>query len=123
MDRREDAVPVTVLCGQLGAGKTTLVNNILVKDHGYKIAVVLNEVGDSSGIESAKLREDGGEGIADFMEMQNGCICCQMKSSFLQTLEELLRRHSGFNYILASATQAHTHFFLLLFMLLIFSQN
>lgn len=51
------AVPVMLLTGYLGAGKTTLVNYILTAKHGYRCAVLLNEIGDSADIERALVRE------------------------------------------------------------------
>lgn len=65
------AVPVTIVTGFLGAGKTTLLNYILTQDHGRRIAVIENEVGDSMDIESliAKVRRN---------EQHGPCLLCAM---------------------------------------------
>ena len=58
--RFEKSVPVTLITGYLGSGKTTLVERILTLHHGYKIAVILNEIGDEKGIEKALLQDEQG---------------------------------------------------------------
>ena len=50
-------VPVTLITGYLGAGKTTLVNHVLTAKHGYRCAVLLNEIGDSADVERALVKE------------------------------------------------------------------
>ncbi|PNH07726.1 COBW domain-containing protein 1 [Tetrabaena socialis] len=101
-------VPITIVTGFLGAGKTTLVRNILTADHGYRIAVILNEFGEDIGIESSFVQSSEGlktqEG--EWVELTNGCMCCAVKSDFLQALESLLERPGGrrFDYILIETT-------------------
>jgi predicted ATPase len=56
----EMSVPVTLITGYLGAGKTTLVERILTAKHGFKIAVILNEIGDEKGIEKALVQDEAG---------------------------------------------------------------
>ena len=63
--------PVTILTGFLGAGKTTLLNHILTGDHGKRIAVVVNELGDIGLDDRFIARSDG-----DIVELTNGCVCC-----------------------------------------------
>lgn len=53
----QDPVPVLLLTGYLGSGKTTLINYILTKQHGYRCAVLLNEIGDTADIERALVKE------------------------------------------------------------------
>ena len=69
-------VPVTILTGYLGSGKTTLVNHILTnKDHGKKIAIIENEFGDV-GIDDALMAKNTKMQIEEeIVEMMNGCIC------------------------------------------------
>ena len=55
--RYTDPVPVLLLTGYLGSGKTTLVNHILTEKHGYRCAVLLNEIGDTADIEKALVKE------------------------------------------------------------------
>ncbi|EFJ50457.1 hypothetical protein VOLCADRAFT_88817 [Volvox carteri f. nagariensis] len=80
--------------GFLGAGKTTLVRNILTANHGYRIAVILNEFGEDVGIESSFVQSQEGLQRQDgeWVELTNGCMCCAVKSDFLQALESLLDR-------------------------------
>ncbi|CAM9305831.1 unnamed protein product [Hapterophycus canaliculatus] len=100
------AVPVTIVTGFLGAGKTTLLNYILTQDHGRRIAVIENEVGDSMDIESLIAR-DGADGsvLADnLFELKNGCICCTVKDDLVSTLETLLERRNKFDYVIIETT-------------------
>lgn len=72
------AVPITILTGFLGAGKTTLMNRILNDDHGLKIAVLVNDFGE--------INIDAGliVGIEDDMiSLANGCICCQIRDDLV----------------------------------------
>ncbi|GFR53016.1 hypothetical protein Agub_g15708 [Astrephomene gubernaculifera] len=102
--QEKTTVPVTIVTGFLGAGKTTLVKHILTADHGYRIAVILNEYGEDVGIESSFVQSEQGLQGADggWVELTNGCMCCAVKSDFLQALESLLDRPGGraFDYIL-----------------------
>ncbi len=80
-------VPALVVSGFLGAGKTTLVKH-LIKDaqqQGLKLAVVSNEFGEL-GIDRALLQEAGGPG---YVELEGGCVCCQLTNELLDTLQNL----------------------------------
>ncbi|PNW88957.1 hypothetical protein CHLRE_01g052000v5 [Chlamydomonas reinhardtii] len=103
-DGERTTVPVTIVTGFLGAGKTTLVKHILTANHGYRIAVILNEFGEDVGIESSFVQsQEGLQGTdGEWVELTNGCMCCAVKSDFLQALESLLERPGGrrFDYIL-----------------------
>ncbi|RYG69670.1 hypothetical protein EON64_02120 [archaeon] len=70
-------IPVTILSGFLGPGKTTLLNYILTSNHGKRIAVIENEFSQGLGIETmiAKSGVDG-ESISNFFELNNGCVSC-----------------------------------------------
>ena len=87
----------TVLTGFLGAGKTTLVNRILSADHGRRIAVIVNEMGEI-GIDSDLIAASDEE----IVEMANGCICCTLtvRSDLADTLLKLLARPDPPDYFL-----------------------
>lgn len=80
-------IPVTVVAGFLGAGKTTLINHILHGGHGRRIAVVVNDFG-SINID-AELISDVGEGM---VSLANGCICCVIRSDLISAVLKLADR-------------------------------
>jgi G3E family GTPase len=81
-------IPVTVITGFLGAGKTTLVNHILQEKHGRKIAVIVNEFGEI-GIDGQLIISDDDEQLVEF---NNGCLCCTVRGDLVRTLENLTHR-------------------------------
>ena len=84
-------IPVTVLTGFLGVGKTTLLNRILHEHHGGKIAVIENEFGEA-GIDGDILVQ----GEEQIVEMNNGCICCTVRGDLVRILLELAdKRDAG----------------------------
>ena len=88
-------VPVTVLTGFLGAGKTTLIRSLLEGAGGRRIAVIVNEFGDMGF--DASLIEDcaaGACGPGDIVELTNGCICCTVADDFIPTMDHLLGRET-----------------------------
>uniref|UniRef100_A0A804QG56 COBW domain-containing protein 1 n=1 Tax=Zea mays TaxID=4577 RepID=A0A804QG56_MAIZE len=102
-----DASPVgiTVITGYLGAGKSTLVNYILNEQHGKRIAVILNEFGEEIGVERAMINEgQGGALIEEWVELANGCVCCSVKHSLVQALEQLVQRKDRMDHILLETT-------------------
>ena len=62
-----------------GAGKTTLLNYILTKQHGKRIAVILNEFGEGSAMEKSMAVAESGELFEEWLELKNGCLCCSIK--------------------------------------------
>ena len=99
MSEVDNRVPVTVVTGFLGSGKTTLVNYILSENHGKRIAVIENEFGEI-GIDDA-LVIDAEEEI---FEMNNGCICCTVRGDLIRILGTLMKRRDKFDYILVETT-------------------
>lgn len=86
-------IPATVITGFLGAGKTTLIRNLLQQANGKRIALVINEFGDI-GVDGDLLKGCGIENCAedDVIELSNGCICCTVADDFIPTIETLLGR-------------------------------
>jgi len=93
-------VPITIITGYLGSGKTTLLNYILKEQHGKKIAVILNEFGDSADIEKTLTVNQNGQEVEEWLELANGCICCSVKDSGVNAIESLMERRGSFDYIL-----------------------
>jgi G3E family GTPase len=86
-------VPVTILTGYLGSGKTTLVNHILSdKTHGKRIAIIENEFGDV-GIDDALMAKNAKEQVEEeIIEMMNGCICCTVRQDLVVVLRKFSER-------------------------------
>ena len=91
----DSRVPVTVLTGFLGSGKTTLVNRILTENHGKRIAVVENEYNEISIDRDLVVSE-----AEEIVEMNNGCLCCMVRGDLMVALRNLLKRVEKFDYIL-----------------------
>ncbi|MEL6520281.1 MAG: cobalamin biosynthesis protein CobW [Pseudomonadota bacterium] len=86
-------IPATIVTGFLGAGKTTLIREMLGQANGLRIALIINEFGDL-GVDGEILKGCGIEGCAeeDVVELSNGCICCTVAEDFVPTIERLLAR-------------------------------
>jgi cobalamin biosynthesis protein CobW len=86
-------IPATVVTGFLGAGKTTIIRNLLARANGRRIALIVNEFGDV-GVDGDLLKGCGLEACADddIIELANGCICCTVADDFVPTMEKLLGR-------------------------------
>ena len=93
-------IPVTVITGFLGAGKTTLVRHLLENAGGRRIALIINEFGDV-GIDGCLLRGCGEELCRDedIVELANGCICCTVADDFLPTMTKLIERDHAPDHI------------------------
>ena len=87
-DKSNQRVPVTVVTGFLGSGKTTLINHILQGQHGRKVAVIVNEFGEI-GIDGQLMVADEEEQLVEF---NNGCLCCTVRGDLVRTLENLTQR-------------------------------
>ncbi|KAG1666105.1 hypothetical protein FOA52_010895 [Chlamydomonas sp. UWO 241] len=97
-------VPVTVITGFLGSGKTTLVRHILNADHGYRVAVIMNEYGDSVEGSYFETPEGSKANLGEWVDLSNGCMCCAVKTEFVQAIETLLLKRDKFDYILIETT-------------------
>ena len=96
-------VPITLLCGYLGAGKTTLMNMILANQKGYRVAVIVNDIGeinvDASLIEKdAKITDK-----SSLVPLTNGCICCTLKTDLVVQIEKLIAT-GKYEYILIESS-------------------
>jgi G3E family GTPase len=94
-----DRIPVTVLTGYLGAGKTTLVNRILAGRHGRRFAVIVNELGEI-GIDGELIVGSDEE----LVELSNGCVCCTVRGDLVRTVRALLAREPAPEAILVETT-------------------
>jgi len=97
-------VPITVLTGYLGAGKTTLINHVLNNQEGFKVAVIVNDIGEVNI--DADLIGKGGivqEEDSSLVPLQNGCICCTLKVDLMQQIVDIIKTKK-FDYILIEAS-------------------
>ena len=97
-------VPITVLTGYLGAGKTTLINHVLTNQEGYKVAVIVNDIGEVNI--DAELIQKGGvvnEKDSNLVPLSNGCICCTLKVDLMKQIADLIKT-GKFDYILIEAS-------------------
>ena len=87
---KKPLVPITLLCGYLGAGKTTLMNMILANQKGYKVAVIVNDIGEIN-VDARLIAKDAN--ITDkssLVPLTNGGICCTLKSDLVLQIENLI---------------------------------
>lgn len=97
-------IPVLLLTGYLGSGKTTLVNHILTNERGVKFAVIVNDIGEVN-IDADLIQKGGVVGAKDdsLVALQNGCICCTLKMDLVEQVYDLVK--SGkFDYIVIEAS-------------------
>lgn len=97
-------VPITLLTGYLGAGKTTLINHVLNNQEGYKAAVIVNDIGEVNI--DAELIQKGGtvtQKDDNLVPLSNGCICCTLKVDLMNQITDLIET-GRFDYILIEAS-------------------
>ena len=97
-------IPVLLLTGYLGSGKTTLVNHILANEKGIKFAVIVNDIGEVN-IDANLIEKGGIVGKKDdsLVALQNGCICCTLKMDLVQQLRDITKLKK-FDYIVIEAS-------------------
>ena len=96
-----ERVPCTVVTGFLGAGKTTLIRNLVENLKGKRLAIIVNEFGDV-GIDGEVLKGCGIESCPDenIIELANGCICCTVADDFVPAIDQILAREPRVDHIL-----------------------
>ena len=97
-------VPVLLLTGYLGSGKTTLVNRILANEKGIKFAVIVNDIGEEN-IDADLIQQGGVVNKKDdsLVALQNGCICCTLKMDLVEQLNDIVAEQR-FDYIVIEAS-------------------
>lgn len=97
-------IPVLLLTGYLGSGKTTLVNKILANKKGIKFAVIVNDIGEVN-IDENLIEQGGvvGKGDDSLVALSNGCICCTLKMDLVQQICDLVNQDK-FDYIVIEAS-------------------
>lgn len=94
-------IPVTIITGYLGSGKSTLLEMIALKGSDRKIAVILNEFGQSSEIEKAMTIRNGSASYEEWLDLGNGCLCCSLQNVGVKAIENMIERSPGkIDYIL-----------------------
>lgn len=101
-------IPVTVVTGFLGSGKTTLVRHLLQNNQGRRIAVLVNEFGemgiDGELLRSCQICEEDETPENNIVELTNGCLCCTVQEEFYPTMQELLKRRDKIDCILVETS-------------------
>ena len=98
-DTRHDLVPVTVIAGYLGAGKTTLINELLAHDHGRRLAVLINDFG-AVNIDAALIADHDGQTIS----LKNGCVCCSIADELGDALDRVFALKPAADQIVIEAS-------------------
>ncbi|EGG04387.1 uncharacterized protein MELLADRAFT_37394 [Melampsora larici-populina 98AG31] len=92
-------VPVTILSGQLGSGKSTLLRRILKNQSNFKFAVIMNEFAQTADIEGKTIQltvANEGTEFQEWLELDNGCLCCSAQDHGVRAIESLMQRRGSF---------------------------
>lgn len=93
------SIPITLITGFLGAGKSTLINRVIAENPGTRFGLVINEFGDVK-LES-QIIESGGDEVT---ELSNGCMCCVVRGDLIRTVDGLLKKRPGIGHIILEAS-------------------
>ena len=98
------SIPITLITGYLGSGKTTLLNNILRNNQGFKVAVIVNDIGEVN-IDADIIAKDGivSGKEESLLSLENGCICCTLRTDLLEQIQEIIEAKK-FDYIVIEAS-------------------
>ncbi len=94
-------IPLTILGGYLGAGKTTLINRLLAEPHGRKLTILVNDFG-AINIDAELIDSHDGE----TMSLTNGCACCQLRDDMIEQLSQLAKQKDQIEHIIIEASGA-----------------
>lgn len=92
-------LPLTIVSGYLGAGKTTLINRLLAEDHGLNLLILVNDFG-AINIDDTLISASGD----DTMALTNGCVCCSMDADLFTALEQVLARDPRPDHLIIEAS-------------------
>ena len=98
-------IPVTIITGFLGAGKTTLIRNVIENARGLRLALIINEFGEA-GVDGEILKSCGIDTCPEenIVELANGCLCCTVAGDFIPTMETLLSRNPRPDHIIVETS-------------------
>ena len=99
----EPAIPVTILSGSLGAGKTTTLNHVLTTDQDLNAAVLVNDMGEVNVDAELVEQESELSGDEEIIEMSNGCICCRLRGDMLDEVGRLAEERD-FDYLVVESS-------------------
>ena len=104
LEMNNKEMPILLLTGYLGSGKTTLVNRILSNKKGIRFAVIVNDIGEVN-IDATLIQQGGVVGQSDdsLVALQNGCICCTLKTDLMNQIVEIMKMDK-FDYIVIEAS-------------------
>ncbi|SCV01463.1 LAMI_0G11672g1_1 [Lachancea mirantina] len=94
-------VPVTIITGYLGSGKSTALEKLALKGSDRRMAIILNEFGDSNDIEKSMTIRNGENRYEEWLDLGNGCLCCSLKDVGIKAIENMIAHSPGkIDYIL-----------------------
>ena len=102
MSTDSDSIPMTVISGPLGAGKTTLVNRLLSEPGDRRIAVVVNDMGEIN-VDAELIADEADTGEEGVVDLSNGCICCRLQDDLVTEVTRLAEERS-FDYLVVEAS-------------------